>query len=180
MPSRDGGALVSRSARSARSQKQALVVALAIAALTTSSWLGCRGVRIPEPPEGTQPDDPREARCVDVPPPTVRLEELPPRPAGAGERAVWVDGAWIWREGAWTWQPGEWAEPPPLAFYVRPKLVRLSSGALAWFPGHWHTREDEREARAFGRAPVPSGPIACPSASASASAPPIEDARVAP
>jgi hypothetical protein len=147
------------------------VLALAgLSALGPATWFGCRGVRIPEPPEGTQPDDPHEATCVEGPPPTARLEELPPQPPGAGARAVWIDGAWIWRDGAWAWQPGAWAEPPPWAFYVRPKLVRLANGALVWFPGHWHTREDEREARAFGRAPAASGSVACPTPSASASA----------
>ncbi len=147
--------------------------------LGTLSALACRGVQVPEPPEGAQPDDPREARCVDGPPPSARLEELPPPPEAYGERSVWVDGAWLWREGRWTWQPGAWAESQPGAFYVRPRLERLENGALAWFPGHWHTREDEREARAFGRAPLGAAPIVCPAASSSASASSVPSASSA-
>jgi hypothetical protein len=59
--------------------------------------------------------------------------------------------------GAWSWKAGEWVEALPGSTYVRPKLVRLANGGLAWFPGHWHTREDERKARAFGLAAVGSG-----------------------
>ncbi len=120
--------------------------------------LAC-GVRIPEPVVGTEPLDASEAKCVDAPPPTVIPEELPPRPS---PRAVWVDGAWGWADGKWAWQPGGWIEPPPGSTYRRERLARLPNGALVWYPGRWHTREEDREARAFGAPKASSGPIECP------------------
>ena len=131
-----------------------------------AAWIGAGAlvllacvVRIPEPAVGTEPLDAAEARCVDAPPPTVIPEELPPRPSA---RAVWVDGAWVPADGKWAWQSGAWIEPAPGSSYRRAQLARLPNGALVWYPGRWHTREEDREARAFGRPPAPSGSIECP------------------
>ncbi|MBK9261353.1 MAG: hypothetical protein IPM54_16310 [Polyangiaceae bacterium] len=71
---------------------------------------------------------------VPYPPPPARPEIVPPK---AGDRVVWIDGAWIWDRRRWVWQRGRWEVPPTGAHYAHAKIVQLPDGTLGWVPGGW-------------------------------------------
>jgi len=65
--------------------------------------------------------DPAEVSGVEVPspPPAVRPELVPPRPA---PEAAWVDGEWRFLQQRWAWVPGAWVVPPPGARLTRQQV----------------------------------------------------------
>ncbi len=152
-----------------------LVIALAPAAVGVA--LACGRSRLPLPAYGDQPPGFPESRCVPWPPPPAKPELTGEPPS---ERAVWVDGEWIWNgrgtgprsyAGEWDWRPGGWVEPPFGATYARARLERMPSGALAWYPGHWHVPEHYTRDAALAdgvvldaAAPISSAnvPLECP------------------
>lgn len=134
-------------------------------------FAACGRSRIPEPEYQAHPAHATEALCVPYPPPAAKPEAIGSQPS---ERAVWVDGDWIWKSlgpptstaGKWVWQPGAWVEAPYGATFSRAALVRLSNGALAWYPPHWHLPEHyaAAEGRDAAAGPMSSSgnPLVCP------------------
>jgi WXXGXW repeat (2 copies) len=107
-----------------------VTLAAPAAALTA---LGCGGPSIPHPHYAAQTASAYVA-IVHEPPPA-RVEDLPPRPAGA---SVWVDGEWTWNRRRWVWHPGRWVAPPAGATYARWETVRDTAGTLYFAPAQWH------------------------------------------
>jgi hypothetical protein len=72
------------------------------------------------------------------PPPPLRVEAVPPPPAG--ELYVWQPGHWRWEGSAYVWHGGHYERPPSAtAFWVAPKWVNRE-GQWVFKPGHWAYR----------------------------------------
>lgn len=153
-----GSALSPRAASRARLDRVLALalppLSLALALIASAPSAGCGGAHVREPPRGTESPALNTGTCVDYPPPAAKVDEPPAPP---DPRAVWLDGEWNWRVHRWIWEPGAWKAPPAGSVYVRPRLDRLSNGALVWWPGHW-------------RAPGAEGSQAPPGVDVSASA----------
>ena len=108
---------------------------LAPASLGSAEDLG--HLRPLESREGTPaPSGDPQPLAVPYPPPTVKVELLPPAPA-ALEEPVWLDGSWAYDGKTWIWRPGRWEARPPGARWVPSRVVCLEGGTFAWYPGGW-------------------------------------------
>jgi hypothetical protein len=97
-----------------------------------ASGLGCGAGSIPSPRYAPQTTAALE-RVAHEPPPA-RVEDLPPRPAGA---TAWVDGEWSWKRRRWAWSAGHWVAPPAGATYSPWATVRGADGTLYFAPAQW-------------------------------------------
>lgn len=69
---------------------------------------------------------------VNVPPPPLRAEIVPPGPSGS----IWVPGYWYWSDGRYKWVGGVWAEARPGYVWV-PARWELRNVYYHFVPGHW-------------------------------------------
>jgi WXXGXW repeat (2 copies) len=79
--------------------------------------------------------------AVDVPPPPIRIENVPPQP---NSDCLWADGRWRRSDGQWQWVPGAWVRPLKTCYYAEPLLVWIPSvdgrGVLFHTDGEWYDR----------------------------------------
>lgn len=73
---------------------------------------------------------------VDVAPPPLRHEVVPPAP---GPLYVWIAGYWTWHLGRHVWVSGRWAMPPRGQTWVPGYWSRRGS-RWRWHEGHWRRR----------------------------------------
>jgi hypothetical protein len=128
--------------------------------LVVGPWaLGCGAASVPVPRYAPQLPSALEPVAHEPPPP--RIEELPPRPAGA---TVWVDGEWSWRRRRWAWSPGRWVSPPPGATYSPWATTRGADGALYFAPARWRDAKGNEipPPKALANANVESGAVVDP------------------
>ncbi len=111
--------------RQAKSQKTQPWL-LALAALACAP-------RLPGPPLGAHQDE--APATVPYPPPVPHPIEIPTQP---DDDAVWVDPHWTWGGASYRWTEGGWVFPAPGSYYALPLLVRLRTGRLVHYGGHWH------------------------------------------
>ena len=69
-----------------------------------------------------QPASYAVASVATRPPPTARIEVIPPSP---GLNYIWIAGRWGWSNNKFAWVPGSWVLPAP--------------GQSTWVPGHWES-----------------------------------------
>jgi hypothetical protein len=78
---------------------------------------------------------PAAAQVVEVAPPAMRVEVIPPAPP----HYVWAGGYWGWYGGRYVWIDGCWERERPGWAYERAHWWR---GGRGWrfARGHWHRR----------------------------------------
>ncbi len=74
----------------------------------------------------------QEPGDVNVPPPPLRAEVVPPGPAGS----VWIPGYWYWSGGHYKWVAGVWAEARP-GYVWEPAHWELRNVYYHFVPGYW-------------------------------------------
>lgn len=97
--------------------------------------LGCRQ-SIPEPRYTSHVGE--DAVVVPYPPPAARAERVD-KPPTTMKNPIWIDGQWLWRGRRWIWDAGGYHDALPDEAYAPPTLLRISSGELVWYEGHWET-----------------------------------------
>ncbi len=70
---------------------------------------------------------------VHEPPPPVKIEVKPPKPA---PHAVWIPGHWKWNGRRYVWVPGHWELRPRGKTWV-PGHWKKTPRGWVWIPGHW-------------------------------------------
>ncbi len=70
---------------------------------------------------------------VQEPPPPVKVEVKPPKPA---PHAVWIPGHWKWNGRRYVWVPGHWELRPKGKTWV-PGHWKKTRRGWVWVPGHW-------------------------------------------
>ncbi|HIV70113.1 MAG TPA: hypothetical protein H9903_04200 [Candidatus Aquabacterium excrementipullorum] len=74
-----------------------------------------------------------EAVFIDMAPPPLLVEVMPPRPSFD---VVWVHGYWGWRS-RWVWYPGRWAPPPRPGYVWMNPYYENRGGGVVFVSGFW-------------------------------------------
>lgn len=70
---------------------------------------------------------------IDVAPPPMLIEVMPPRPS---YDAVWIGGYWGW-QSQWVWCNGRWAPPPRPGYVWMHPYYENRGGIVVFVPGFW-------------------------------------------
>ena len=110
-------------------------------ALLGPSFGGCgSGLRMA--PIGGHPANASPPVIVDSPPPSAKIEHVPPDP---GPACAWLDGHWEWASETWEWTPGAWLAVEEGCHFALPEAVWVPSegrGLLFYLSGQWYRDKD--------------------------------------